>query len=82
MLPDDYANELVDAEYFDFEDLINNNSYWDSCNAVHKLSETKDQAKSILRNEVILKLVEWVFSNIEFIERQKSFLTNDRKIIK
>lgn len=80
MLPQDFALEFVET---DFEDLINNSSYWESSNAIHKLSESKTHALEILKNEgeVILKLLELVYSNLITIEKQKEFLNNEKNII-
>jgi hypothetical protein len=83
MLPQDFALEFVETDFFDFEDLINNSSYWESSNPIHKLSESKTHALEILKNEgeVILKLLELVYSNLITIEKQKEFLNNEKNII-
>jgi hypothetical protein len=52
MLPQDFALEFVETDFFDFEDLINNSSYWERSNAIHKLSESKEHAHEILKNDV------------------------------
>jgi hypothetical protein len=84
MLPQDFALKFVETDFFDFEDLINNSSYWESSNAIHKLSESKKHAQEILKNEgeVILKLLELVYSNLITIEKQKEFFNNEKNIIK